>query len=84
MAVRMKGKEMMTHQHSRKDSPHSLTESHLMTMEATIISLMATTTLMFPKVTSDSLEGLGLRPAPPNNHKGSLPMQDASQAETHF
>ena len=37
--------------------------SHLMAMEVTVRSLMATTTLMVPKVTSDSLEGLGLRTA---------------------
>ena len=34
-----------------------------MTMETTVRSMMATTTLMVPKVTSDSLEGLGLRTA---------------------
>ena len=34
-----------------------------MEMEAILRSLTATTTLMVPKVTSDSLEGLGLRTA---------------------
>lgn len=60
MAVRMKGKEKTKHQHSKKYSLHSLMASHLKEMEATIRSLMATTTLMVPIVTSDSLEGLEL------------------------
>ena len=63
MAVRMKGKEKTNFQHNKKYSPHSLMASHLMAMEVTVRSLMATTTLMVPKVTSDSLEGLGLRTA---------------------
>ena len=63
MAVRMKGKEKTKPQHSKKDNPHSQTASHLRAMEATIRSLVATTTLIATKVTSDSLEGLGLRTA---------------------
>ena len=59
----MKGKEMMSHQHSRKDSHHSLMTSHLKALEITSGSLMATTTLTATKMTSDSLEGLGLRSA---------------------
>ena len=72
MAVRMKGKEKTKHQHSRKDSPHSLTASHLMTMEATIISLMATTTLMVPKVRCDSLEGLRTATCTANPSQGKF------------
>ena len=59
----MKGKEMMCHQHSKEDCPYSLTASNLMEMEAILKRLTATTTLMVPKVTSDSLEGLGLQTA---------------------
>ena len=80
----IKGKEKTKHQHSKKDNHRILMASHLMTMETTVRSLMATTTLMVPKVTSDSLEGLGLRPAPLNHPKGSFPMQNASQTETDF
>ena len=63
MAVRMKGKEKTKPQHSKKDNHRILMASHLRAMEATIRSLMATTTLIATKVTSDSLEGLGLRTA---------------------
>ena len=63
MEVRMKGKEKTKPQHSKKDNHRIQMASHLMTMEAIIRSLMATTALMVPKVTSDSLEGLGLRTA---------------------
>ena len=59
----MKGKEMSIHQHSRKDSHHSLMTSHPKAQEITSGSLMATTPLMVSKMTSDSLEGLGLRTA---------------------
>lgn len=58
MAVRMKGKEMMSHQHSRKDSHKSLTAHSSMAMEATIRRLMAITTLMTSIATSDYSEGL--------------------------
>ena len=60
MAVRMKGKEMSIHRHSKEDNRRSLMASQLMAMEVTVRCLMATTTLMVPKVTSDRLEGLGL------------------------
>ncbi len=63
MAVRMKGKEKTNFQHNKRYSLHSQTASYLMAMEITIRSLMATTTLTATKVTSDSLEGLGLRTA---------------------
>ena len=55
MAVRMKGKEMMSHQHSRKDSHKSLTAHCSMAMEATIRRLMAMTTLTASIAMSDSL-----------------------------
>ena len=89
MAVRMKGKEMMTHQHGKKDNHRILMASRLRAMETTVRSLMATTTLIATKVTSDSLEALkdsdcGLRPTQPNNPKGSFPMQDARKTETDF
>lgn len=84
MAVRMKGKEKTNFQHNKKFNPHSLMASHLKEMEVTIRSLIATTTLMVPIVTSDSLEGLGLRPIPPNHPKGRLPIQAARKAETDF
>ena len=84
MAVRMEGKEKTNLQHNKEGSPHSLMASRLMAMEATVRSLMATTTLTATKVTNDSIEGLGLRPAPPNRPKGSLPIQDTRQAETDF
>ena len=64
MAVRMKGKEMSIHRHSKEYYHHSLMASHLWVMELTLRSLMATTILTATKVTSDSLEGLGLRTAP--------------------
>ena len=63
MAVRMKGKEKTNIQYIKEDSRHSLMASHLMTMETTIRSLMATTNLKVPKETSNSPEGLGLRTA---------------------
>ena len=63
MAVRMKGKEKTKPQHSKKDNHRILLASRLIAMEATVRSLMATTTLIATKVTSDSLEGLGLRTA---------------------
>ena len=63
MAVRTKGKEMDLHRHWRGDYRHGQMASHLMTMEATVRSLMTTTILMVPEVTSYSLEGLGLRTA---------------------
>ena len=63
MAVRMKGKEMTNHQHSKKDNRHSLVASHLMATMTTIRSLMAIPILTATKITSDSLEGLGLRTA---------------------
>ena len=59
----MKGKEKTKPQHGKKDCPRILTASHLMAMEATVRGLMATTTLIATKVTSDSLEGIGLRTA---------------------
>jgi hypothetical protein len=60
MAVRMKGKEMTNHQHSKENSrhSHSLTALSSMAMEATIRSLMAMTTLTASIAISDSLEGL--------------------------
>ena len=58
MAVRMKGKEMMSHQHSKKGSCHSQTASHLEATVTTIKSLMAMTILMASRATSDNLEGL--------------------------
>ena len=63
MAVRMEGKEKTNLQHNKEDCPHSQIASHLKEMEVVLGNLMATTTLMVPKVTSDSLEGLGLRTA---------------------
>ena len=84
MAVRMKGKEMMNHQHSKKDNRHSLTESHLKVIMTIIRNLTAITTQMVSIAMSDSLEGLGQRPAQPNHPKGSSMMQDASQTETNF
>ena len=59
----MKGKGKTKPQHNKEDYPYSLTASHLMAMEATVRGLIATTTLIATKVTSDSLEGLGLRTA---------------------
>jgi len=53
----MKGKEMMSYQHSKKDNRHSLTESHLKVIMTTIRSLTAITTLMVSIAKSDSLEG---------------------------
>src|SRR5574344_373178 len=58
MAVRMKGKEMMSHQHSRKDSHKSLTAHCSMAVETTVRSLTAIPILMASIGTSDSLEGL--------------------------
>ena len=72
MAVRMKGKEMDLHRHWREDYRHGQMASHLMTMEATVRSLMTTTILMVPEVTSYSLEGLGLRPASSNSSHGKF------------
>ena len=54
----MKGKEMMSHQHSKKDSHKSLTAHSSKAMEATIRSLTAITTLMASIAKSNSPEGL--------------------------
>ena len=54
----MEGKGMTNHQHSRKDSRHSLTAYHLIATETAIRRLMATTTLMASIATSDSPKGL--------------------------
>ena len=59
----MKGKEKTNLQHKKEDCPYILMASHLRAMEATVRGLMATTTLIATKVTSDSLEGIGLRTA---------------------
>ena len=58
MAVRMKRKEMTNHQHSKENSRHSHSLTALSSMEATIRSLMAMTTLMASITTSDCPEGL--------------------------
>ena len=63
MAVRMKGKEKTKPQHSKKDNHRILMASRLMAMEATVRSLMAIPILTASIVTSDSIEGLGLRTA---------------------
>ena len=58
MAVRMKGKEMMTHQHGKKDCHYNQTTPRLMATMTTIKSLMAIITLMASITTSDYPEGL--------------------------
>lgn len=58
MAVRMKGKEMMSHQHSRKDSHKNLTAHCSMAMETTVRSLMAIPILMDSIAKSNSPEEL--------------------------
>jgi hypothetical protein len=58
MAVRMKGKEMMCHQQSKKGNHLSLTESYPMATMTTTKSLTDSTPLMASITTSDSPEGL--------------------------
>ena len=58
MAVRMKGKEMTNHQHSKKDNRLTLTESYLMATMTTIRSLTAITILTVSIAKSNSPEEL--------------------------
>ena len=81
MAFRMKGKEKTKPQHSKKDNHRILMASHLRAMEATIRSLVATTTLMATKVISDSLEGLGLRTATCTVNSSHGKFDDAGRKE---
>ena len=72
MAVRMEGKEKTNLQRNKVDSHHSLMASHLIAMETTLRSLMATTTLMVPKVRCDSLEGLRTATCTANPSQGKF------------
>src|SRR5574344_508214 len=72
MAVRMKGKEMMSHQHSRKDSHKSLTAHCSMAVETTVRSLTAIPILMASIATSDSLEGLWSAPCTAQPSQGKF------------
>ena len=54
----MKGKEMMTHQHGKKDCHYNQTTPRLMATMTTIKSLMAIITLMASITTSDYPKGL--------------------------
>ena len=83
MAVRMKGKEMSIHRHSKEDNRRSLMASHLMAMEVTVRCLMATTALMADKVTSDSLEGLGLRTVTCTAQPSQGKFSDAGRKSSH-